>query len=486
MTFSKNLIFILSLLVFCGYSIAFWSYSIDDAFITFRYAENFADGHGLVFNLDDQPLEGYSNFLWLLILAFLYKLGLPTYLCAKLIGLISFPAAAFWLFRLNISKRNGLGWLAGPLFLISPITAFWGLSGLELGLHTLILTAAIVLLINRSRWFCAVLPFLILSRPEGVALGFGMIAVAALSDLANKRLNKTWLLTSLGVLAVTIIGLTIFRLQVFGYLLPNTYYAKIQHNIKLGFYELGRMLRLFAPLTLLMIWGLISTITQKLSHRELAICIGVFLLQAVISGRMDPVMNFLFRYMIMVLPFFVLTGLILISIIRLPFIKWLAIILVGGSLLAPFPKVIDFVQQTDLMTEAQYQLVDWAATLPAGTTISMSDMGRIPYASKHIHYYDLYGLTSEDVAHSGFVPRREFMRYPDYFIFVGYFKDEQLKLSFILEQAIAYHEVFGSFYQPHQAFVPAGKDSRDPGYYYFVFKRIREPVPNRQLSGRKG
>src|SRR5690606_452754 len=34
----------------------------DDAFISFRYAQNLIDGHGLVFNAGER-VEGYTNFL---------------------------------------------------------------------------------------------------------------------------------------------------------------------------------------------------------------------------------------------------------------------------------------------------------------------------------------------------------------------------------------------------------------------------------------
>src|SRR5262245_40897395 len=41
-----------------------YSFLCDDAFISFRYAHNFAHGHGLVFNPGHERVEGYSNFLW--------------------------------------------------------------------------------------------------------------------------------------------------------------------------------------------------------------------------------------------------------------------------------------------------------------------------------------------------------------------------------------------------------------------------------------
>ena len=42
----------------------------DDAFISFRYVRNLLEGHGLVFNPGER-VEGYSNFLWTLELAFI-------------------------------------------------------------------------------------------------------------------------------------------------------------------------------------------------------------------------------------------------------------------------------------------------------------------------------------------------------------------------------------------------------------------------------
>ena len=47
---------------------AWWVRSVqDDAFISFRYAKNLANGSGLVFNSGER-VEGYTNFLWTLIL----------------------------------------------------------------------------------------------------------------------------------------------------------------------------------------------------------------------------------------------------------------------------------------------------------------------------------------------------------------------------------------------------------------------------------
>lgn len=53
-------------------------WTCDDAFISFRYAQHFAEGHGLVFNLDpaEAPVEGYTNFTWTMWLAAAVGMGL--------------------------------------------------------------------------------------------------------------------------------------------------------------------------------------------------------------------------------------------------------------------------------------------------------------------------------------------------------------------------------------------------------------------------
>ena len=49
----------------------------DDAMVSMQYAKNLADGFGLVWNPGGAPVEGYTNFLWTLYMAFLYLLPIP-------------------------------------------------------------------------------------------------------------------------------------------------------------------------------------------------------------------------------------------------------------------------------------------------------------------------------------------------------------------------------------------------------------------------
>ena len=56
--------------------IAHYAFLCDDAFISFRYARNLADGYGLVFNPGGERVEGYSNFLWVTVLAVVDHFGI--------------------------------------------------------------------------------------------------------------------------------------------------------------------------------------------------------------------------------------------------------------------------------------------------------------------------------------------------------------------------------------------------------------------------
>ena len=58
----------------------------DDAFISFVYSRNFAEHGQLAFNLGD-PVEGYTNFLWTLLLGVLMVVGIPPEVSSLVLGL---------------------------------------------------------------------------------------------------------------------------------------------------------------------------------------------------------------------------------------------------------------------------------------------------------------------------------------------------------------------------------------------------------------
>ena len=49
----------------------------DDSLITLRYARHLASGHGIVWNVGEDPVEGYTNFSHVEVGAIALRLGLP-------------------------------------------------------------------------------------------------------------------------------------------------------------------------------------------------------------------------------------------------------------------------------------------------------------------------------------------------------------------------------------------------------------------------
>ena len=58
--------------LFVGHTV-FLNCVAEDAFITFRFSKNLAEGHGILWDLGEQPVKGYTNFLWLVIAAVILK-----------------------------------------------------------------------------------------------------------------------------------------------------------------------------------------------------------------------------------------------------------------------------------------------------------------------------------------------------------------------------------------------------------------------------
>ena len=78
--------------LFCAHAWTYREWTEDDAFISFRYAKNLADGQGLVFNPGER-VEAYSNFSWVLLQSAALKAGLDPETASKALGLLAGLAA---------------------------------------------------------------------------------------------------------------------------------------------------------------------------------------------------------------------------------------------------------------------------------------------------------------------------------------------------------------------------------------------------------
>lgn len=223
-----------------SYHIAVYRFLTDDAFISFRYARNLADGYGLVFNPGFERVEGYTNLLWVLILAGLDRaLGWAPHTTAN--GLSIGAGVILWALVVAFCWRRGPAgasrWLAvvPALWLaVNRSFAVWCTSGLETKFFELLIVAATLLSLRhmereRSSWWGAVilLTLAALTRPDGLLLAGSLFAARAAYEWGHGyfRLGATARAVALFVAAVAVHFL--WRFSYYGDWLPNTYYVKL-------------------------------------------------------------------------------------------------------------------------------------------------------------------------------------------------------------------------------------------------------------------
>jgi hypothetical protein len=248
--------YVLAALGVAGLAILLWNVLsfasvCDDAFISFRYLDNWLAGDGLVYNPGER-VEGYTNFLWIVLLAPLRILGLEPELAAHTLSGLSLGVLlwATFLTARRLSPEGGAGWAALILAATSVPLAHWTSSGMETAFYAALLALANERLAARGQhtlvssvWFGLAL----LTRPEALAMA-GLSILAALPG-AGHRTRAT--ARKLAGPVVTFLAFTVahtaFRLVYYGAPLPNTFYAKLSGDlpslIPYGLAYLGRFVQ---------------------------------------------------------------------------------------------------------------------------------------------------------------------------------------------------------------------------------------------------
>jgi hypothetical protein len=208
----------------------------DDAMISMRYAKNLADGHGLVWNPGEDPVEGYTNPLWVVYMAIFHLLPIPA---SKVSLSIQISGAVFLIINLYFTKKVTSILTQNKIvhYLAVILTAFymplnnWGLQGMEVSVLVLLTTAAIWKVLTSlkenkfSPWPYILLAIGTLVRIDIVVPYLVIFGYLLISRPKWIRSNLFW---GLGLLGVFILGQTAFRFWYYGDLLPNTYYLKME------------------------------------------------------------------------------------------------------------------------------------------------------------------------------------------------------------------------------------------------------------------
>lgn len=230
------IVFVLAIGTWVGLLALYWPYTVDDAYITFRYARNWARGLGLVFN-PGVPVDGYTSFAWTLLMGNSARLGLPWDLdvLAKLWGLVF--GIGTLLIVLGIPNfatyTSPTRWMAVLLTAAAPSLVISTIDGLETPLYLFLQMGLL------WRWLCDLQQnrlsvatgilggLLALTRPDGLLL---VVLLTGLFLWFQRPLKARESLLAL-VQMVTGFGLVflpyfVWHLFVYGYPVPNTFYAK--------------------------------------------------------------------------------------------------------------------------------------------------------------------------------------------------------------------------------------------------------------------
>lgn len=315
-----------------------FNFVTDDAFISFVYSRNLLRHGQLVFNLGER-VEGYTNFLWTVLLAGVMALGVPPELSSRILGTLAgalgLIAAAGLHRRLRGAAPPDFSpWDALPALLLALIPGYacWSSGGLETQLFTLFVTLGTgrYLLAHldqadagrRGLWAAAGwLGLAALTRPEGYLFFAlcGLHRLFILSALERRFPHRAELVAVLAFALLTVPHLA-FRRIYYGYFVPNTFFVKSAGGpgtlMQGGYYlfAFARDLKLYVlPLLYLagLLFGRAQPFAAGFSRRYLMAGAWTYLLTAIFLGYVASVggdFMGLYRFVLPIVPLNVVCG----------------------------------------------------------------------------------------------------------------------------------------------------------------------------------
>lgn len=234
-----------------------WAFWCDDAFISFRYAHNLGQHGELVYNLAPyERVEGYTNFLWVLILGSFDALGLVPERVAPVLTALSSLAALLLVALIGAQLRRRFGpavgnkppstaafelcdLLAPALLVTVPEFVVWASSGLETSFALALGLLAVWLWLGGRIELAAVATAATgLTRPDGMlwiaAFGLGWLVVVGLERrrIGGPKIPWRRVAIAAALFVLPLAAALAFRRVYYGEWLPNTWAVK-QHGATL-------------------------------------------------------------------------------------------------------------------------------------------------------------------------------------------------------------------------------------------------------------
>jgi hypothetical protein len=216
----RNFLFACIAIILCRLLASYIFCTFDDAYITFRYAQNLVAGNGLIYNLGE-PVLGTTAPLFAFAGTIPLLLGIPVGAFFVVFNIACDLGSLYLICRYFLNGKTVLQVLFAILFALDPLVNRIAVGGMEANLFLVLSLLGIVLYFNQKK-----LPaFLLLSviyflRPEAILL-FGIMTCYEWA--AAKRFPWKYLICCLPVIAIPLLLMQ----QFYGHILPQSVLAKL-------------------------------------------------------------------------------------------------------------------------------------------------------------------------------------------------------------------------------------------------------------------
>jgi len=207
----------------------------DDCFISFRYALNLYKGYGLVWNPGER-VEGYTNFLWVIIMAFGMVLKISPEIFSNVSGIASGVVTVALLVFFSAKYAgwdNPIIWLAPLLLSTSRSFTGWCTGGLATLFFTMLVFLAVLQFLRERKkevqapiFSSILLSLASLTRPDAL-LFTCIVGVFFISEVLLKRRKFAALLSWVAPYILIVGAHFLWRYSYYGFWLHNTFYAKV-------------------------------------------------------------------------------------------------------------------------------------------------------------------------------------------------------------------------------------------------------------------
>ncbi len=215
------------LLMLTAISMVFYfSFTAEDAFITYRYAENFVNTGSLVFN-EGEPINAMTSPFHALLSAALFFATGHTVLANKLLAVVLLLVSALFVW-VRFKQQPQWQVLALALILLPPSVLLWTFGGLETPILLFLTTATVILADRTSRIGLSLLCVVLLLAGLGFLTRYDsfLFFLPVVLHAASKARSPKDIAIALMGAAILPISWLVISLWFYGDLLPTSFYVK--------------------------------------------------------------------------------------------------------------------------------------------------------------------------------------------------------------------------------------------------------------------